>query len=67
MILEANAVKNGTLKKISAKQLALVSQSLSLLIICIPTIRRTLSQSLPLQQHSLLQELERTESVYYFK
>lgn len=64
MILEANAVSIGSLKKISAKQLALVSQSLSLFLICIPAIRNILSQSLPIQQHVLLLELDRIAAAY---
>ena len=60
LVLGAQAVKSAArLKNISAKHLAITSQSVGLLLALLPHIRTALLVQLPPKQHMLLTELDR--------
>lgn len=57
LVLGAGAINTGSLKKITAKHLALTLQTLSGLLALLPSVRALLLMRLPPQQHMLLSDL----------
>ncbi|RIA79873.1 Vps54-like protein [Glomus cerebriforme] len=64
VILGAGAMKSAGLKNITAKHLALASQSLGLMIILIPFIRECIRHSLNTKQAVMLTEFDRIKRDY---
>ena len=65
LVLGAGAMVTASLKSITAKHLALASQSVELVAIHIPVIRRILVSKLKMRQRMLAAELEQVEEDYW--
>ncbi len=64
LVLGAGAMTTVKLKSINTKHLALTSQCLGLMILLLPSVRKSLASCLPTKHHKLLAELDQVTKDY---